>query len=109
MKDVIVVIGGGLIGQAIARRIGSGRHVLLADVRQENAEAELNIALVAFSPPADRFLAGRQATGAQFDAATDYRSHRPQYSDEGIDRDRIDATLTELPKPMVFGGSAATR
>src|SRR5215213_3852393 len=39
MSDVIVVIGPGQIGQAIARRVGVGKHVLLADVRQENADA----------------------------------------------------------------------
>ena len=39
MKDVTVVIGAGGIGLAIARRISSGRHVLLADHRQEAAEA----------------------------------------------------------------------
>ena len=36
---VIVVIGAGLIGQAIARRVSSGKHVVLADLRQENADA----------------------------------------------------------------------
>ncbi|MDO7929906.1 SDR family oxidoreductase [Pseudomonas sp. KFB-139] len=35
--DVIVVIGPGSIGQAIARRVGVGKHVLLADLREENA------------------------------------------------------------------------
>jgi NAD(P)-dependent dehydrogenase (short-subunit alcohol dehydrogenase family) len=39
MKDVIVVIGSGLIGQAIARRISAGKHVILADLREENAGA----------------------------------------------------------------------
>ena len=39
MNDVNVVIGSGLIGQAIARRVSIGRHVLLADVREENAAA----------------------------------------------------------------------
>jgi NAD(P)-dependent dehydrogenase (short-subunit alcohol dehydrogenase family) len=39
MSDVIVVIGAGSIGQAIARRVSVGKHVLLADVRKENAEA----------------------------------------------------------------------
>jgi NAD(P)-dependent dehydrogenase (short-subunit alcohol dehydrogenase family) len=39
MKEVIVVIGPGSIGQAIARRVGLGKLVLLADVRAENAEA----------------------------------------------------------------------
>jgi len=36
---VIVVIGAGSLGQAIARRVSAGKHVLLADLRQENAEA----------------------------------------------------------------------
>jgi NAD(P)-dependent dehydrogenase (short-subunit alcohol dehydrogenase family) len=39
MKNVIVVIGSGLIGQAIARRVGAGKHVLLADLRPDNAQA----------------------------------------------------------------------
>jgi NAD(P)-dependent dehydrogenase (short-subunit alcohol dehydrogenase family) len=38
MKNVIVVIGAGSIGQAIARRVGTGKHILLADLRQENAD-----------------------------------------------------------------------
>jgi NAD(P)-dependent dehydrogenase (short-subunit alcohol dehydrogenase family) len=39
MKNVIVLIGAGSIGQAIARRVSAGKHVLLADLRQENADA----------------------------------------------------------------------
>jgi predicted dinucleotide-binding enzyme len=37
MSNVIVVIGAGSIGQAIARRVSVGKHVLLADLRKENA------------------------------------------------------------------------
>lgn len=39
MNNVTVVIGTGLIGQAIARRVSVGKHVLLADMRQDNANA----------------------------------------------------------------------
>lgn len=39
MREVIVVIGAGSIGQAIARRVGAGKHVLLADLREETASA----------------------------------------------------------------------
>ena len=42
-KDVIVLIGAGSIGQAIARRVGAGRHVVIADLRRENAEAAAHI------------------------------------------------------------------
>jgi len=37
--NIIVVIGAGSIGQAIARRVSAGKHVLLGDLRQESAEA----------------------------------------------------------------------
>jgi NAD(P)-dependent dehydrogenase (short-subunit alcohol dehydrogenase family) len=38
MSDVIVVIGAGQIGQAIARRVSAGKHVVLADLRKSSAE-----------------------------------------------------------------------
>lgn len=43
MKDVVVVIGPGQIGQAIARRVGVGKHVLLADLRPENGNAAAEV------------------------------------------------------------------
>ena len=43
MADVIVVIGAGAIGQAIARRVSAGKRVLLADLRQENADAAAKV------------------------------------------------------------------
>ncbi len=43
MKNVIVVIGAGSIGQAIARRVSAGKHVLLADLRLENAQAAAKV------------------------------------------------------------------
>ena len=43
MSDVIVVIGPGSIGQAIARRVSAGKHVLLADLRQENADGAVEV------------------------------------------------------------------
>jgi NAD(P)-dependent dehydrogenase (short-subunit alcohol dehydrogenase family) len=39
MTNVIVLIGAGSIGQAIVRRVSAGKHILLADIRQENADA----------------------------------------------------------------------
>ena len=39
MPGVIVLVGAGSIGQAIARRVSVGRKLLLADLRQENADA----------------------------------------------------------------------
>src|SRR5277367_4215366 len=42
-KTVTVVIGAGLIGQAIARRVSAGKHVVLADLRQENADTAAKI------------------------------------------------------------------
>jgi NAD(P)-dependent dehydrogenase (short-subunit alcohol dehydrogenase family) len=39
MSEVTVVIGAGQIGQAIARRVSAGKHVLLADLHQASADA----------------------------------------------------------------------
>jgi NAD(P)-dependent dehydrogenase (short-subunit alcohol dehydrogenase family) len=42
-SDVIVVVGAGSIGQAIARRVSAGKHVLLADLRIEAADAAAKV------------------------------------------------------------------
>lgn len=43
MQEVVVVIGPGQIGQAIARRVGFGKHILLADMKADNAEAAAKV------------------------------------------------------------------
>jgi len=43
VTSVNVVIGAGSIGQAIARRVSAGKHVVLADLRRENAEAAAKV------------------------------------------------------------------
>jgi NAD(P)-dependent dehydrogenase (short-subunit alcohol dehydrogenase family) len=43
MSEVTVVIGAGSIGQAIARRVSAGKHVLLADLRQQTADAAAEV------------------------------------------------------------------
>jgi NAD(P)-dependent dehydrogenase (short-subunit alcohol dehydrogenase family) len=45
MGEVVVVIGAGSIGQAIARRVSAGKHVVLADLRRENAHAAAQVML----------------------------------------------------------------
>jgi predicted dinucleotide-binding enzyme len=42
-NEVVVVIGPGQIGQAIARRVGVGKHVVLADKREENAKVAADV------------------------------------------------------------------
>lgn len=42
-EKIVVLIGAGSIGQAIARRVGAGKHILLADLRQENASAAAKV------------------------------------------------------------------
>ncbi|KAE9647828.1 SDR family oxidoreductase [Pseudomonas sp. PB103] len=44
-SEVIVVIGAGSIGQAIARRVSVGKHVVVADLKQENADAAARVLL----------------------------------------------------------------
>jgi NAD(P)-dependent dehydrogenase (short-subunit alcohol dehydrogenase family) len=41
--NVNVVIGAGSIGQAIARRVSAGKHVVLADLRRETAESAAKV------------------------------------------------------------------
>ena len=43
MSEVIVVIGAGSIGQAVARRVSAGKHVVLADLHLENADAAAEV------------------------------------------------------------------
>ena len=43
MPHFIVVIGAGHIGHAIARRVGVGKHVVLADMRPDNAHAAAEV------------------------------------------------------------------
>jgi NAD(P)-dependent dehydrogenase (short-subunit alcohol dehydrogenase family) len=43
MSDVTVVIGAGQIGQAIARRVSAGKHVLLADLHKPSADAAAEV------------------------------------------------------------------
>jgi NAD(P)-dependent dehydrogenase (short-subunit alcohol dehydrogenase family) len=43
MTNVTVVIGAGSIGQAIARRVSAGKHVVLADLREDNAKAAAKV------------------------------------------------------------------
>ena len=43
MSDVVIVIGAGSIGEAIARRVSAGKHVLLADLDLENAQAAAEV------------------------------------------------------------------
>ena len=41
--EVIVVIGAGSIGQAIARRDSAGKHVVLADLHHRNADVAAEV------------------------------------------------------------------
>ena len=43
MRSITVLIGTGSIGVAIARRVSAGKHILLADLQQENADAAASV------------------------------------------------------------------
>lgn len=49
---------------------------------------ELNIGYVAFSPLANGFLSGKYGKNAEFDKVYDYRSMMPQFTSEGVDKNR---------------------
>jgi len=62
MTNVIVVIGAGSIGQAIARRVSAGKHVLLADLRKDNIDAAAFLPACGCACP---FAEVRKISGAQ--------------------------------------------
>jgi NAD(P)-dependent dehydrogenase (short-subunit alcohol dehydrogenase family) len=43
VSEVIVLIGAGSIGQAIARRVSAGKRLVVADLHQENADAAADV------------------------------------------------------------------
>jgi NAD(P)-dependent dehydrogenase (short-subunit alcohol dehydrogenase family) len=43
MSEVVVILGAGSIGQAIARRVSAGKHVVVSDLRIENAESAAEV------------------------------------------------------------------
>jgi len=43
MSEAIVVIGAGSIGQAIARRVSSGKQVVLADLNRANSDTAAEV------------------------------------------------------------------
>jgi NAD(P)-dependent dehydrogenase (short-subunit alcohol dehydrogenase family) len=71
MKDVVVVVGAGFIGQAIARRVGAGRHLLLANVTHKSAiEAAEALANAGFDVSAAEVdIASRASVQALIDQA----------------------------------------
>lgn len=42
-KEVLVVVGAGFIGQAIARRVGAGKHLVVANLTQAHSEEAANV------------------------------------------------------------------
>jgi NAD(P)-dependent dehydrogenase (short-subunit alcohol dehydrogenase family) len=43
ITEVVVLIGAGSIGQAIARRVSAGKHILIADLKKENNDAAAKV------------------------------------------------------------------
>ena len=46
---------------------------------------ELNVAFVAFSPLGNGFLSGKYSPNSKFEEGIDFRSHMPQYTEEGFE------------------------
>lgn len=72
MKEILVVVGAGFIGQAIARRIGAGKHLVIANLTQENsqqaADALANAGFDVSAHPVD--IASRESVQALVNHAT---------------------------------------
>jgi len=74
MSGVVVVIGAGSIGQAVARRVSAGKHVVLADLHHENAdgaaEVMLNAGFDVSTTPVD--VSSRESVHALVETATGF-------------------------------------
>src|SRR4051812_41115529 len=75
--SVVVVIGAGQIGQAIARRVAVGKHVVLADRSEANANAAADVM-------ANAGLTGKITATRKLDRKTDSRSGFDRFSPENI-------------------------
>ena len=119
MENVVVVIGAGQIGQAIARRIGVGKHVVLADRSEANANAaaevmtnagyQVSVATVDVSSR-EAAGAGRQGDDRRRDRGAHPRRWRlpSQASPEAVlhvDLYGTAVVLEEFGKVMARGGS----
>ena len=76
MKDVLVVVGAGSIGQAIARRVGAGKRILLASLdEKEAAVAALSFGNAGFDASAFGVdVSSRNSVQALVKAASDLGS-----------------------------------
>jgi len=59
-RDVVVLTGAGSIGLAIARRVGAGKHIVVADLHLENAEVAVKTL----------YDAGFESSGASVDISS---------------------------------------
>jgi len=59
-RDVVVLTGAGSIGLAIARRVGAGKHIVVADLHLENAEVAVKTL----------YDAGFESSGASLDISS---------------------------------------
>lgn len=72
MKEIVVVVGAGFIGQSIARRVGAGKHLLVANLTEQASENAANaLANAGFdvsAMPVD--ISSRHSVQALLDKAT---------------------------------------
>lgn len=100
MSNVIVVLGPGLIGQAIARRVSVGQHILLADVREENtARAAETLGNAGYNVSVRDGRRGRSRRRA--------RARRTGH--ESRPRHRVDPRGRRLPLPGLTGDGPESR
>ena len=105
MKEVVVVIGAGGIGLAIARRIGAGKHMVLADLRLEAAErAAKTLEDAGFETSATKTdLASRESIRALIEHAQGFGPIRNLVNAAGVSPSQ--ATVATILKVDLYGTS----
>lgn len=97
-SKVTVVIGAGSIGQPIARRVSAGKPVVLADLRQENADSAAKVLLdagfevtTAVVDVSSRQFASRDGRGrALGQARSTGQHHQPRHHPHPAGQRRIE-------------------
>ena len=80
MSHVVVVIGAGSIGQAIARRVSAGKQIVLADLGRQNADAAAEVRDAESSKKSEAIARGGAGSGRHLPPKSVARTESSPYS-----------------------------
>ncbi|MBR1770116.1 MAG: SDR family oxidoreductase [Bacteroidales bacterium] len=102
-KEIVVLTGAGSIGMAIVRRVGAGKHIVLADYKKENAEkSALILEQAGFSVSTIQFdLSSKESILNLIDFATEQGDVKYLINAAGVSPSQ--ASVQEILKTDLYG------